>query len=361
MKITDPGYKKKIFWILQISGWSAFGVIDSYIKWTDNLIHPQYILGSIVTYLTGILVTWILHLFFRRIKISSKEILHTFFYIIIYSIPASIVWIISDHICSIPIWGFERTIYGYIALSGIAKFSMFFFNSLILIAWSGLYFGIKSTIEWTIQNEKIEKTELLLEIAQLKVLRYQLDPHFLFNSLSSLRMLIRKDSNRAEQMLNKISEFLHYSLASKNSHEVPLSEELVAINHYCGIEKIRFENKFNFKSHIDPLAEDFPVPIFLIHPLIENAFKYGMDTCSGILIIELNATVNDHTLTIEVNNTGHWVEPSDIKNTNRTGMGLQNVQKRLEYSYPNNHKFKIDKTKNKVAVIIEITRDLEQN
>ena len=158
-------------------------------------------------------------------------------------------------------------------------------------------------------------------------------------------------------MLNRISEFLRYSLSTNNSQEVPFSEELKAIKEYYEIEKIRFEEKIDFKFNIAPLADDFPIPVFLIHPLIENAIKYGMDTCSGALQIELNATVAGHTLTIEIINNGRWVESS--KGNNGTGMGLQNVQKRLQHAFPNNHKFDIIKNDGKIIGILEITRELE--
>lgn len=354
MKNIELNNRKKYFWILQLSGWFAFGLIDSYIKWVDNLRQMEYIIGSMITYFTGIIVTSILHNYYKRIELRS--VFYSFLKVLGFSIPATIVWIIIDHIFSIPIWGLRNIIFGYFALPWIEKFSSFFYNLLLIIAWSGLYFGIKYTLVLNIQNEKIEKTQLLLELSQLKVLRYQLNPHFLFNSLSSLRMLIRKDSKRAEQMLNKIAEFLRYSLTGKNNNEVPLSEELKALQHYLEIEKIRFEEKIDFKYNIDPLAEDYPIPIFLIHPLIENAIKYGMDTSKEKLQIDLNAKVKDKTLTIEVCNSGEWIEPD--KNNNSIGMGLKNVQKRLDYAFPGNNSFSIDKSNGRVKITISVLREI---
>jgi len=358
MKIEEPKYKRIIFWALQLTGWFTFGTIDIYIRYVDGATDFKNILGQIITHGTGILVTYLLYLIYRRINSTGKSILHTFFYIIICSVPTAIVWVLVDNICSIPLWGFDTIFNGYIAISGIEKFSGIFYNSLIIISWSGLYFGIKYTLEWNIQNEKIEKTQLLLESAQLGVLRYQLNPHFLFNSLSSLRMLIRKDSKKAEQMLNKIAEFLRYTLIIKNNHEVPFSEELKAIQQYFEIEKIRFDDKIEIKYDIDPLAEDFPVPIFLVHPIVENAIKYGMDTSQEKLNIDLTARVVENDLTVEVINTGHWVEPD--KNHNGMGMGLKNVQKRLEFSYPKNNKLVIERLNGKVKVSIFVSRIPEQ-
>ena len=191
------------------------------------------------------------------------------------------------------------------------------------------------------------------------MLRYQVNPHFLFNSFSSLRALIRTNREKAEEMVSKLSEFYRYSLTSKNNAEVPLIEEIEAIEHYLEIEKIRFGNKLNIDISLDPLAEEYPVPCFLIHPLAENAIKYGMKTSSLPLKIKIDARVKKNKLIICVANSGKWLKNTDNRDVHGTNTGLANIKSRLEYSFPNNHQLNTREEDGFVKVIIEIQKEVK--
>ena len=147
-----------------------------------------------------------------------------------------------------------------------------------LISWSVLYFGIKFFLEWDLQKDKAEKAIALAQSAQLQMLRYQLNPHFLFNSLNSVRALIAENKDTAKHMITELSEFLRYSLLSRNYSDVPLQDELDALKHYLAIQKKRYEDKLEVSFHIEPEVKEFPILCFLLHPLVENAVKYGMQT-----------------------------------------------------------------------------------
>jgi LytS/YehU family sensor histidine kinase len=230
-----------------------------------------------------------------------------------------------------------------------------FGDFLVLLAWSSFYLLIKLWYEWQSEKEKAEKALLMAQRSQLQMLRNQINPHFLFNTLSSLRALVRDNQKKAEDMISKISEFLRYSLVSKKDIEVPFSEELDAIKNYIEIERVRYEENLVTNFDIDFLAEDYPILSFLLHPLVENAVKYGMDTSPMPLEIEVKAKVSNNKLRVEVNNSGKWVEDQNSKNNNRTGTGIEIVRERLQHSYPDNHYFKIEKGNSKVSVIIELS------
>ena len=110
---------------------------------------------------------------------------------------------------------------------------------------------IKFWLEWTEQKKQTEQAILLAQSAQLQMLRYQVNPHFLFNSLSSLRALVRINQKKAEEMILQISKFLRYSLVTKKNNQVLLGEELEAIGHYFDIERVRFEDKLQIQLDID--------------------------------------------------------------------------------------------------------------
>jgi len=188
------------------------------------------------------------------------------------------------------------------------------------------------------------------------MLRYQLNPHFLFNSLNSARALIDEDPRAAREMITELSEFLRYSLVDKDIAFRPLRDELRALQHYLSIEKKRFEEKLLIRYEVDPATEERRILGFLIHPLIENAIKYGMKTSETPLKLLIRANLDQGYLMIRICNSGRWIEMDEHDGTtgNGTGTGLVNVQKRLENAYPNNHIFRIEKQENQVCIIIGI-------
>jgi LytS/YehU family sensor histidine kinase len=213
----------------------------------------------------------------------------------------------------------------------------------VLLAWSALYFGIKHYRDLQAEKERALEADALAHQAQLQMLRYQLNPHFLFNSLNSIQALIREDPDRAEKMLDELSEFLRYSLIHNKVAAVSLKEEIEAVNNYLLIEKIRFEDKLDVAIEIAPAAEEFRVPVFLVHPLVENAIKHGMRTSALPLKIRLKAAAPDGSLDLEVANTGRWSDESDARlpGPGGTGTGLDNVLRRLEQVYRGRYRFDV--------------------
>ena len=128
------------------------------------------------------------------------------------------------------------------------------------------------------------------------------------------------------------------------------------MRHYFRIEKKRYEEKLLVEYNVNPLAEEYPVLSFLIHPLVENAVKYGMQTSPMPLRIALNADVRDNTLILEICNSGFWVEPGSEQSEQMqgTGTGLKNIRQRLENPFPDRHRFEVLKRADKVCARIEI-------
>jgi LytS/YehU family sensor histidine kinase len=229
-------------------------------------------------------------------------------------------------------------------------------NLTVPIAWSVLYFGIKYGNEWILEKERADKANLLAQGAQLQMLRYQLNPHFLFNSLNSIRALISEDQKASKEMVTELADFLRYSLVSKSFANVPLREEIEAIQHYFALEQRRFEEKLVTTIEVDRDAEEFPVLSFLLNPLVENAVKYGMITSPMPLKITIKATMVNDMLRIMVSNTGKWRIPSTELNPLSTGTGLGNIRQRLENAFPGRHLFEIGEVGDSVVARIEIQR-----
>jgi len=216
-------------------------------------------------------------------------------------------------------------------------------DGITLALFSMLFLAVDHGLQLRDQEKKAREATTLAQQAQLQMLRYQLNPHFLFNSLNAIRAMILSEPERARQIVTELSEFLRYSLNGRG-HESTIGEEMQAIENYLAIQRIRFEEKLVVNVSIDPSLQTFVLPCFLVHPLVENAVKYGMETCEPPLRLEVEVTPKDKGLRIRVSNTGKLVppetaEPSGIRNG--TGTGLRNVVQRLALAYPGRHTFNV--------------------
>lgn len=354
MPVISSKSKYPSFWFLNSIGWLLLWIIYMALYYRQYIGDLAAWAGLFLTYFSAFWASVILRTFYKSSRFQTASILYISCMIILSSILASQVWYWLDMFLSIPLHGWAKIVD---QINTQSYMSNTFSKSFTLVTWSAIYFGITLWIEWNIQKERTEKAMLLAHSAQLQMLRYQLNPHFLFNALNSIRALIEEDKKKARNMITELSEFLRYSLISRTQDSIPLSHELEAIRHYLEIEKKRYEDKLQLDFRIDPNAENFPVLSFLIHPLIENALKYGMQTSPMPLKISLNAVVKDDTLQVEVCNTGKWVKSSGTpETTTGTGTGLENVRLRLENAFPQRHKFDILEENGLVKIVLQISK-----
>ena len=207
---------------------------------------------------------------------------------------------------------------------------------------SGLYFTVRYWLELQEQREKTLRATGLAHQAQLQMLRYQLNPHFLFNTLNSIRAMVLEDPGKSRQMITRLSDFLRYSLDGE-AKETTIGGEIAALRGYLEIQHIRFEQKLNVTTEVDPSTEPIVVPCFVIHGLVENAIKYGMDTSPMPLNVLVQVTRRDGGMRILVRNSGKLVarDASSRGAETGTGTGLRNIAQRLELGFPNRYSFEI--------------------
>lgn len=341
--------KTSLFWKLQSAGWLLLLIIYLLLYYRTRLENTDAIIGLSITYISGFGVTLLLRKVYQLTNYKTRSIKSTSIIIVIGTIVTANVWFWVDTALSHLALG---SVEALATLNFSRYLSWIWSNSFVVFLWSSIYFGIKLWNDSLEERTRAEKSDALAHKAQLQMLRYQLNPHFLFNSLNSIRALVEEDKNRAKSMITELSEFLRYSLINKNLSDVPLRSELEAMKHYFSIEKTRFEEKLEINFQIEPETENIVVPSFLIHPLIENAIKYGMKTTTLPLRIVIKSSVENNNLCLEVCNSGQWLETQESNNS--TGTGLNNVKQRLENTYPEKHTFEIIKESNSVCVKITI-------
>lgn len=161
-------------------------------------------------------------------------------------------------------------------------------------------------------------------------------------------------------MITELSDFLRYTLVNKGIAFRTLKDELDTLQLYLSIEKKRFEEKLQIAIHVQEEVKNIPIISFLLHPLIENAIKYGMKTSALPLQIKISSYLDVKKLIIEIYNSGKWIEPGKATDQFGTGTGLENVKKRLHNSYDDNFTFEIITDENRVCIKITIL-DYEQS
>jgi LytS/YehU family sensor histidine kinase len=238
---------------------------------------------------------------------------------------------------------------------GVEYFGAILLNFALLAAWTALYYGINYFLLLEEQIDQRERLENAASTAQLAMLRYQLNPHFLFNTLNSISTLVLlKQTERANAMLARLSSFLRYTLVNEPTAKVTLAQEVETLKLYLEIEKMRFEDRLRPHFKIESETIGARLPSLLLQPLIENAIKYAVTPSENGADIWLTAGREGQAVRIEVADNG-TSEGTDIAASPSTGVGLANIRDRLSQAYGAAHRFETRKNdRGGFSVIIEI-------
>jgi len=194
--------------------------------------------------------------------------------------------------------------------------------STVTLGWMAVYLAITS-------GRRHREKQLALSEAELRGLEAQINPHFLFNSLNSIRGLVIENPPLAQDLITRLANILRYNLHRNASHTVPLDSELEAAADYLALECARYEDRLRVRFCIDPATRLMAVPPMLLQTLVENAVKHGIATLPGGGELVVRSTVEDGTLVIEVDNPGQLAE----EEPRRPRLGLNNIRERLRILY----------------------------
>ncbi|WP_370178084.1 sensor histidine kinase [Alteriqipengyuania sp.] len=240
----------------------------------------------------------------------------------------------------------------------------------LLGGWTGLYYAINYFLQLEAQADRLERLEAQATSAQLAMLRYQLNPHFLFNTLNSISTLVLlKETVPANAMLTRLSRFLRHTLISQPGGTVTVEQEVETLKLYLDIERMRFEERLQTEFDISEEAAEGILPSLLLQPLIENAIKYAVSPLEEGAKISLSAQISGTRLRLVVSDTGPGLkDPVDATRTSlptsaspdSTGVGLANIRDRLAQAYGTDHLFEIrSPVDGGFTVVIEIPFERE--
>lgn len=215
----------------------------------------------------------------------------------------------------------------------------------------GLFLSLKTLKNWHLEHLKTETLAKENTNAELQLLKAQVHPHFLFNTLNNIYSFSLNQSPQAGTLVQKLSDMLNYMIHECKEPLVPLEKEIKLIRDYMGLEKVRYGNRLDMQVEINGDYNNKMIAPLLMIPFVENCFKHGASVMRGQQWIKLNIIINENELDFKLSNS----KPSVISSTNnKKGIGLANVQKRLQLLYPDRHLLKIETTNDSYSVHLKV-------
>jgi sensor histidine kinase YesM len=338
--------KNRAFWILQTAGWTGYFTLRT-LTGIANAMSPILIVHVAILTATGYSLTLLMASLFRRL-IAMKPL-----WTLILSL--AVVILASGTFSIIETWSVSTFLKPDLKPAGVAYLGAILVDFALLAAWAALYYGINYFILLEDEIKQRETLENQASSAQLAMLRYQLNPHFLFNTLNSISTLVLlKQTERANAMLARLSSFLRYTLANEPTAKVTLAQEVETLKLYLEIEKMRFEDRLRPHFKVQSETIGARLPSLLLQPLIENAIKYAVTPREDGADIWITATREGQAVRLEVADNGDG-EGAALTASPSTGVGLANIRDRLTQAYGAAHGFSTRQNeKGGFSVILEI-------
>jgi signal transduction histidine kinase len=361
MASLDPLLKKRstLFWTLQIGGWLAYALS----QYLGTLIYDSkyeqmhgYVTVIAIAAVSGFLLSLELRYIYRRLWTRPPRVI--IFVALLSCYGFALVWRV---IINSTYLGYTSDSMEWEMRSALEFFSNAMSSTYLLLCWTGIYFGIKYYESLQQQREATLRAGTLAQEAQLKMLRYQLNPHFLFNTLNAISTLILDNENRtANQTVMRLSEFLRYTLDQDPMKKVTLRQEVEAMNLYLTTERLRFGERLRLEFAIEERALEALVPSLLLQPLIENAVKYAVSPSEQGGTIRVEGRARGVMLELAVADDGPGLtalNPGGAPPGAGRGVGLRNIRERLAVLYEDRHRFAT--LDNKPGLRIELGFPLE--
>lgn len=325
---------QRFYWLAQVGGWTGyFGLIalSTYTR-DPELLTWIYFLNLAIIVIAGILTTHLQRYVFIKLGWLNLRLPPLIPRLLVSSsLCAVLIWIVdfvSDYYSGLmdpekPLFEFSKVVLSLFAIL------------ILVLTWNAIYF----TFHFFQKSRKQEISNLELAASnkesELKNLRSQLNPHFLFNSLNSIRALVDIDPVKAKKSITTLSNLLRQSLVLGKENLVSLEKELSVAKSYLDLERVRFEERLKVEWEIDSELEEFQVPPFSLQMMVENAIKHGISNLKDGGIVRTRAFRENDQVCIQVINSGNLQKVMDL------GVGIQNIQQRLELQYGDNASFEL--------------------
>lgn len=310
-----------MYWILQLGGWFAWMLNEAVVYTNQYGWHWAWLYASLANISLAIFLT---HQYKNIIKVNSWQDLPLFtmlrnHFIILCLMAACLVGL------NLPI---DQYLLGENFEVQISPFiiTQYLFNFMKPLAiWMLIYFFFQYSKKQLVMERENNQLERAIQETEGKVLRAQMNPHFVFNALNSIRALITEDPAKAKKGINQLSKLLRSSLLTERKKTISIAEELDTILDYLNLEKIRYEERLAWKIEVPKEISQAQIPPMLLQTLVENAIKHGIAHSSKEGLIQIKGEIASEMIHLQVINPGHLKTKGES-----TGIGLVNSQNRLQ-------------------------------
>ncbi|PJB01031.1 MAG: histidine kinase [Ignavibacteria bacterium CG_4_9_14_3_um_filter_36_18] len=322
-----------IYWLMQLSGWGLYAAVNLFaLAAFEEKTYHDYLVWIFVC-AVGLYFTHVYRGYIKKNNWHTSTLRQLVVRVLVASAIIGISMYILGFSFNFFIGGFEIGKYKIVN----TLFSIINLSSVIFF-WSLIYFSVHFFDNY----KRVQIESLIWEAAvkdfELKTLKSQINPHFMFNAMNSIRALIEGEPKKAQAALTKLSNLLRYSLKIERTETVPLEEEIKTVEDYLELESIRYEERISYSINIDPLSAKIEIPPMMVQTLVENGIKHGIAKKTEGGKIFVNSHVENSTLIIQIINSGN-IKEEEIKNSK--GFGLSNTKHRLNLLYGENASFTI--------------------
>lgn len=347
------GNKNRAFWRLQFLGWGGAMLLRA-MSSIANAQPWSFLVIVVIATITGFSISLLLSVIYRAL-INRRPLVTWGITALSLSAAVGLYAFIDSWVISLYRQGGDAS-FAQLFLG------VFYLDLTLLISWTGLYYAINFFLQVEEQNDQLMRLEAQATSAQLAMLRYQLNPHFLFNTLNSISTLVLlKQTEPANAMLSRLSSFLRYTLVNEPTARVTVAQEIETLKLYLDIERMRFEERLRTEFRIDDGVHNALMPSLLLQPLVENAIKYAVGPMEYGAEITIEAQLVGPMLRVTVSDTGPGLpagtDPSTVfgVSSDSTGIGLANIRDRLAQAYGENQRFDIsDRPEGGFQVVLEL-------
>lgn len=309
--------KQRLYWVFQIVGWTTYAFLNILgVKFQSAKFTLLMALPIITESLYFFLMTHVYRGLSKQrewLQLPTTRLIPR----VLLSIMAMAV---SVYLVRIFV-SFLVDIYNPDMWSPINMIGNVIANIIILILWSSVYFAF----HYFEKNTQSLKYEVAMNEMKLNQLKAQLNPHFIFNALNSIRALVDEEPKKSKRAINHLSNILRTSLVLDKKRLTSLKEEIATTKDYLALESIRFEERLQTEFNIDPRTEGIQVPPMMIQTLVENGIKHGISKLKEGGRVSVNTRLNNANMILEIRNTGRYKDK-----INGTGQGLRNTRQRLD-------------------------------
>jgi two-component system LytT family sensor kinase len=321
--------KSRIYWITQLIGWLTYFTVNFFFFY---VVSAKDILFHLLLIPSAILLTHAFRYFIIKNNWLQKPVFIQITIAVAASLLLSPVFIAIQFVLNTLIFETAQKLTIFSFSQSLINFWFVFF------VWSVLYFSfhyIRNYRKAEIQQLKMQGS---LKEAELNKLKSQLNPHFMFNAMNSIRALIDENPQKAKEAVTQLSNILRQTLTLEKNKLISFDDEMTLVKDYLALEKIRFEERLNYSFHLDESSSQYKIPPMLLQTLVENAIKHGISKLTEGGIVDITTKqIENKKLQIEIINTGDYNPDANPQ----SGYGLENTRNRLAFVFADDASFLI--------------------